>query len=798
MSEVLSIYTPSNLKPEILEKIFVQRHKLLDKSVQWIEESIVTKKKNHLLFVGSRGSGKTHLISMIINRLKAKEELENKMVLVWLGEDDVITNFLDFVLSILRTMAEGSEFNLDCLDVAKGKGHNEAVDIILDSIMKQLGNRILLVVKENMSDVFSGLKDDGQKKLRAFLQENKNMVLLTSSQQLFEGVSSRDAAFFGFFDIHHLKPLSVDDAMELIAKVSKLKGDQELYDFVHTSQGRYRVRALHHLAGGNQRLYMNLLEFLTMESLDNLVSALNKLADDLTPYFQERIKSLPPQQGKIVQKLCDIEGALPVKSIAEELFIGERSVSKQLGELKSKNYVLAHKRGKQTYYEIAEPLMRLSLEVKHNHGKPLKMLVLLLRAWFSDKELKINLFENTGTVFFNYVEEALNMDKTIISNLCEKMGQELLLCVEDGNNKRAIKVASELISSPDKLLYLEDLTLIIRADSYVKENEIELAIEDYMQVIKLDIVDEKQKSSIYTLLSFLFYKEDKYSEAIQYIKKALNTNINNDVILKLIRLRVNIYEKIDEVTLSISDYTKLIELDKNNIFEFLLKRSHLYAKEYDYKNAQYDITNAIEMPNISDNQKSVSLVMRAIYFLDTKKYDLAITDLLNCLLIKNIPDIAKINALFILANLYYIMQKFSKGYDTLSDAFEFRNRNDIQNIVHDYGILNSIIKSGFSNWENEISFLLPLYDKYKVMEYLSENLINTIDIFIHDDILLLHFNRWQELWQKEASDYEFMETPLKVLRVVREALEDKSDKPLFELPKEIRDLVLPLIEDAIK
>ena len=289
MSEVLSIYTPSNLKPETLEEIFVQRHKLLDKSVQWIKESIVTKKKNHLLFVGSRGSGKTHLISMIINRLKAKEELENKMVLVWLGEDDVITNFLDFVLSILRTMAEDSEFNLDDLEVAKGKGHNEAVDIILDSIMEQLGDRTLLVVKENMSDVFSGLKDDGQKKLRAFLQEKKNMVLLTSSQQLFEGVSSRDAAFFGFFDIHHLEPLSVDDAMELIAKVSKLKGDQELYNFVHTSQGRYRVRALHHLAGGNQRLYMNLLEFLTMESLDNLVSALNKLAYDLTPYFQERI-----------------------------------------------------------------------------------------------------------------------------------------------------------------------------------------------------------------------------------------------------------------------------------------------------------------------------------------------------------------------------------------------------------------------------------------------------------------------------------------------------------------------------
>jgi DNA-binding transcriptional ArsR family regulator len=650
MSEVLSIYTPSNLKPEILEKIFVQRKKLLEKSVQWIEESIVSKKKNHLLFIGSRGAGKTHLISMIINRLKVKDTVTDKMVLVWLGEDDVVTNFLDFVLSILRGIANENEFNLDCLKLAKGKGHNEAIDIILDGIMNQLGDRTLLVVKENMSDVFHGLKDDGQKKLRALLQEKKNMVLLTSSQQLFEGVSSRDAAFFGFFDIHHLEPLSVDDAMKLIAKVSKLKGDEELYNFIHTSQGRYRVRALHHLAGGNQRLYMNLLEFLTAESLNNLVSALSKLADDLTPYFQERIKSLPPQQGRIVQKLCDIEGALPVKSIAEELFIGERSVAKQLGELKNKNYVISHKRGKQTYYEIAEPLMRLSLEVKHNHGKPLKILVLLLRAWFSDKELKINLFENTDTLLFNYIEEALSIDTKIVSDLCTNITKELVSCFQTNNYQGAINYASELLSSPDKKAYDEYKILLLRATAYVAKDEMKFALNDVIN--------------------------------------ALNLN---------------------ELTID-----------------------------------------------------------------------------------------AKLAFMYLASCIYYSLYKIEEAHSSLDSMFKLRKKCKTNEIFFVSDILNSIIQNPSIKWKKEIRFLVSIFHKYKAMEYLNESLIETIDTFINNKNLLPLFDAWQEIWQEEASDYEFMQTPLQVLKVVREALEVKNDKPLFALPREIRELVLPMIEDAIK
>lgn len=44
-SPYLSAYTPSNMSAETLETLFVQRHKLLEQSVHWLEESLLTDKK---------------------------------------------------------------------------------------------------------------------------------------------------------------------------------------------------------------------------------------------------------------------------------------------------------------------------------------------------------------------------------------------------------------------------------------------------------------------------------------------------------------------------------------------------------------------------------------------------------------------------------------------------------------------------------------------------------------------------------------------------------------------------------
>jgi DNA-binding transcriptional ArsR family regulator len=133
-------------------------------------------------------------------------------------------------------------------------------------------------------------------------------------------------------------------------KVARLQSDRELEAFIRSAKGRARVRAVHHLAGGNHRVYMIFSQFLTRASLDDLVQPFMRMLDELTPYYQARMMWLSPQQRKIVEFLCDRRGAAPVKDIAQHGFMTQQTASSQLKDLREKGYVTASSIGRDAYY----------------------------------------------------------------------------------------------------------------------------------------------------------------------------------------------------------------------------------------------------------------------------------------------------------------------------------------------------------------------------------------------------------------------------------------------------------------
>jgi hypothetical protein len=96
----------------------------------------------------------------------------------------------------------------------------------------------------------------------------------------------------------------------------------------------------------------------------------------------------------------------------------------------------------------------------------------------------------------------------------------------------------------------------------------------------------------------------------------------------------------------------------------------------------------------------------------------------------------------------------------------------------------------------EVRHILKIMSELHELEYLSKALIGTIDNFVNKDIAL--FRKWQLVWEEAGEEYEYLQPALKVLKATRLAVEEKTDKPLFALPKEIRDLVLLMVKDAIK
>ncbi|NJM27638.1 MAG: winged helix-turn-helix transcriptional regulator, partial [Pseudanabaena sp. RU_4_16] len=146
------------------------------------------------------------------------------------------------------------------------------------------------------------------------------------------------------------------------------RGDRELASFIQTATGRARIRAVNHLAGGNHRVYIIFSQFLTRESLDELVTPFMRMLDDLTPYYQSRMKELSNQQRKIMELLVDRRQAVMVKDIGDACFIDQRAVASQLRELKKKGYVVSSEVGRESFYELSEVLMRFCLEVKKFRG----------------------------------------------------------------------------------------------------------------------------------------------------------------------------------------------------------------------------------------------------------------------------------------------------------------------------------------------------------------------------------------------------------------------------------------------
>ncbi len=146
------------------------------------------------------------------------------------------------------------------------------------------------------------------------------------------------------------------------------------------------------------------------------------MIDEMTPYYQERIRWLPPQQRKIVEYLCGRDRPAPVKMIARRLFATQQTISSQLKDLRKKGYVQAAQRGRESLYEITEPLMRICVEVKENQANgPLRILVDFLRIWYDGEELNSRLEVcESGGMARAYLESAIKRN-TLHGNLRKKL-----------------------------------------------------------------------------------------------------------------------------------------------------------------------------------------------------------------------------------------------------------------------------------------------------------------------------------------------------------------------------------------
>lgn len=374
-------FTPSLLDHDTLEALFVHREPLVADAVARIERATATQERASRLFVGPRGAGKTHLISLIYHRARALPGFGSAFQLAWLPEDLwTLADVDDLTDEILRAVEPGP--------VPEGGGFDAL------RVAAEAGGPIVVLV-ENSDLVIDAIGAEGQRRLRAAMEGDRSLLVIGTTTKVTAGLVDQAEPFYGFFDTVELEPFGVDQAAQMLQRLAAARGDEALVEALDRPWARSRLKAVAHLAGGQPRLWALFGTGLTIEGLQDLVPTLLRRFDDLTPYYQEQMRRLSLHERKVVRALADQDRSMTVKDLAAVTGIEQRSLAKTMTGLRRAGWVrprtgplVALTDQRFTYYDLAEPLARLAFQLKETRGGPLPLLVEFLQTWFDEPTLE--------------------------------------------------------------------------------------------------------------------------------------------------------------------------------------------------------------------------------------------------------------------------------------------------------------------------------------------------------------------------------------------------------------------------
>ncbi len=418
-------FRPQRSSSESLETIFVARENLLEKILGRLGQWRPGGSRQHYLLIGPRGIGKTHVLKLVSHRISLRAKLNKKwQPIVFAEESYSITRISDLLLEALRILHEetGDE-NVGGAwrELRYDDNDDRVTDLSLDAFRKfnRSSGKGLIFMLENINRLFERqIKNKAQiHLLRKILIEEEWLVSLFTSPTYLGAATREEEPLFEFFQAEFLPELSSGQQIEMLQKLAAHENNQNFREYL--GKYRSRLKALYHFTGGNPRFTVMLYDLISHHAISDVQAELDGLLDKITPFYQDRMKDIGEQEGKLIETMALMrEGCNPTE-LAREARMPAKIIRAVLQRLVKAGYVKREqRRQKKTVYIIPERLFRIWHQMNHSRASRgmVHYLLEFFSTWYESREERDEVREEIIMKMHSLGNESPGVLRTVFRN----------------------------------------------------------------------------------------------------------------------------------------------------------------------------------------------------------------------------------------------------------------------------------------------------------------------------------------------------------------------------------------------
>ena len=620
---MLSIYQNSNADNyESIKAGFLVRTVEYERIISKLEKRKSGDSIQHELILGRRGSGKSTLLKRIEVEIRENKKLNTKYIPVNLAEEQAgIYRLMDLWKQVLQELYCQSEEKYEAKKFSEFADEQAYTRYLYSEIHRFCATKkkkaVLLL--DNFDRIVGNFSDDGNL-LRETLINYHDLVLIAASTRMDEHFWRYDQPFYEFFRRHRLEALTSEETFLLLSHWSEAldfdKNEKpKIKKFLENNPGK--VENIRLLTDGLPRTMLFFLKLvLQAEESEKAYYFLQKIMDEVTPLYQERLINLPPSMRRIVLEMAFMQEASSTKEIAEQCEVESKRVSADLNMLTDKKIVETITTNKRNnLYRISERFFNMWLIVTQGNPdqkRKARWISEFLESWYDKDEVKNmarQLIENLKTKKISgreamMLSKGLRQSKYIstfdrdeiiihtkaglkdtlqnylihLPETTEDILIKISTCLEQKNYPQATNLANSIENEEDGVKYF---VLGFLCDN---QKKFDLAEKYYLMAI------EKEHVSAMFNLGFLYANQEKYNLAEKYYLMA----IEKEHVSAMFNLGL-LYDNQEEYDLAEKHYLQAIRKGDNGAMNNL---GLLYDNQNKYDLAERYWLLAVEKGNV--------------------------------------------------------------------------------------------------------------------------------------------------------------------------------------------------------